>query len=91
MALFLGAGFGNAFNEILNTKWGHLVNLTHLMGTVWLWLFGEPVSVGAGAVFFRVQPGGDIPIWTVWGALIGLCLICLYLLAKKIRGMEIVQ
>ncbi len=91
VVFFVGTGFGAAINAVLRTKWGHLINLSHLMGTVWVWLFEEPMKRGAGAVFFRVQRGEEIPIWTAWAALVGLCLICLYLLSRKIRGMEVVQ
>ena len=44
-----------------------------------------------GAVFFRVPPGQELPIWCSWACLLGLCGICLYMLAKKIRGMEVVR
>lgn len=89
MIMFVGAGIANAFNQVLDSSWGHVVNLSHLIGTVWVSLFGLPVELGAGATFFRVQPGETLPIWAVWGALIALCLICLRLLGKKIRGMEV--
>jgi ABC-2 type transport system permease protein len=91
ITLFVGAGFANATNQILDTRWGHVVNLTHLIGTVWLNLFGEPNRLGAGAVFFRVQPGAEMPLWTAWAALFGFCAVCLHLLSKRIRGMEIVR
>ena len=91
MVFFVGTGFAAAINAILRTKWGHLINLSHLIGSAWVWLFEEPAKRGAGAVFFRVQHGEALPIWTVWAALIALCLICLYLLSRKIRGMEVVR
>ena len=91
MIFFVGAGLGNAVNEILNTGWGHLVNLSHLMGTVWLWLFGLEIELGGGAAWFRVQPGETIPIWTVWIALLALCGFSLWMLSKKVRGMEVVR
>jgi hypothetical protein len=46
---------------------------------------------GAGAVFFRVARGEEIPIWSCWAALIAICLFCLYLLSRKIRAVEVVQ
>ena len=30
-------------------------------------------------------------LWCSWGALAVLCLICLYMLARKIRGTEVVR
>ena len=91
MVFFVGMGFDGIISAFLQTRWGHLINLSHLISVVWLRLFDEPVETGAGAVFFRVLPGGEMPIWAAWAALIGLCLICLHLLGKKIRGMEIVR
>lgn len=91
MVMFVGAAFANAFNLILDSRWGHLVNLSHLIGTAWLWLFGKPADLGSGAAFFRVQPGEAMPIWAVWAALIAVCLLCLWLLARKVHGVEIVS
>jgi ABC-2 type transport system permease protein len=90
MILFVGAGVANAFNQILDSRWGHLINLSHLVGMVWVWLFDRPMQMGAGAAFFRVQPGEALPMWTVWCSLGALCGLCLWLLAKKVRGMEVV-
>ena len=61
------------------------------MGSVWVSLFEEPMKRGAGAVFFRVARGEQIPIWCCWAALIGLCLFCLFLLSRKVRGVEVVR
>ncbi|MCP5119197.1 MAG: hypothetical protein GY953_51000 [bacterium] len=91
MIFFVGAGLANAVNQILDTGWGHLVNLSHLMGTAWLWLFGLEIKLGGGAAWFRVQPGETIPIWTVWISLGALCGFSLWLLSKKVRGMEVVR
>lgn len=88
---FVAAGFGAAINGVLRTKWGHLINISHLIGSVWVSMFEEPMRRGAGAVFFRVARGEEIPIWCCWAALIGICLLCLYLLGKKIRGVEVVK
>ena len=66
-------------------------DLSHLLGTAWLWLFGQPLELGSGAAFFRVQPGEAMPIWSVWAALIAVCLLSLWLLARKVKGVEIVS
>jgi ABC-2 type transport system permease protein len=88
---FVAAGFGAAINGIMRTKWGNLINISHLIGSVWVSLFEQPLRRGAGAVFFRVARGEEIPIWACWASLIGICMICLWLLAKKIRGAEAVR
>lgn len=91
VVFFVGTGFGAAINQILRTRWGNLLSLSHLIGSAWLWLFGQPVETGAGSIFFRVLPGGEIPIGVIWITIGIICLICLRLLAVKIRGMEVVR
>jgi ABC-2 type transport system permease protein len=91
---FVAAGFGGAINAILRTRWGHLMNLSHLIGSVWVSLFEQPMHRGSGAVFFRVARGPlgeQIPIWCCWVALVAICALCLYLLSRKIRGAEVVR
>jgi ABC-2 type transport system permease protein len=88
---FVAAGFGAAINAMLHTNWGHIINVSHLVGSVWVALFEEPMRRGNGAVFFRVYPGEQIPIWTCWAALIGICFACLELLGRKIRGVEVAR
>jgi ABC-2 type transport system permease protein len=88
---FVAAGFGGVINGILRTRWGNLLNISHLIGSVWVSLFEQPMHRGAGAVFFRVFPGEEIPIWCCWAALLAICALCLYLLARKIRGVEVVR
>ncbi len=90
-AFFLAAGFGATINTVLHTNWGHIINVSHLIGSVWVAMFEEPMRRGNGAVFFRVYPGEQIPIWTCWAALIGICLGCLELLGRKIRGVEVAR
>jgi ABC-2 type transport system permease protein len=89
-AFFVGAGFGGAINAIMRTQWGNLLNLSHLIGTVWTSLFEQPMHRGNGAVFFRVH-GEETPTWCCWMALLAICAFCLYLLSRKIRGAEVVR
>ena len=88
---FVGAGMGAAVNAVLRTKWGHLLNISHLVGSVWVTLFEEPMQRGAGAVFFRVIENEVIPVWCCWAMLGGICALCIWLLAHKIRGTEVVS
>ncbi len=88
---FVAAGFGAFINSVLRTKWGHLLNISHLVGSVWVRLFEEEAKRGSGAVFFRAAQAEEIPLWCCWGALLALCGICLLLLAQKIRGVEVVR
>jgi ABC-2 type transport system permease protein len=88
---FVAGGLAGTINAVLRTRWGNLINVGHLVGTVWRALFEAPQRRGTGAVFFRVARGEDIPIWCCWMALGGICVFCLYLLARKIRGAEVVR
>src|SRR5262249_23476194 len=88
---FVAAGFGAAINGVQRTKWGHLLNISHLIGSVWMDLFEGKVEGGRGAVFFRVAQGEEIPLWCCWAVLGGMALLCLYLLRVKIRGGEVVR
>jgi ABC-2 type transport system permease protein len=86
---FVAAAFGAAINGVLRTKWGHVINLSYLIGTVWNGLFN--LKPGDGAVFFGVPVSEDISMLVCVAALAAVSLFCLYLLTIKIRGAEVVQ
>jgi ABC-2 type transport system permease protein len=88
---FVAAGFGVAINGVLRSKWGHLFNISHLIGSVWVQLFEGTNKTTNGAVFFRVPEGEDLPMWCCWAALAGFCAVCFYMLHRKIRGAEVVR
>ncbi len=75
---FLGAGFGSAINAVLRTKYGSLINLTEVMRTLWSSLFREPLDSGLDTL-------------DAWNALAVTCLVCLWLLFKKVRAFEVVK
>jgi ABC-2 type transport system permease protein len=86
---FVAAGFGAAVNGVMRTRWGHLINLSYLIGTVWNGLF--KLQPGDGAVFFGVPASEDISMLACVTVLAAVCLFCLYLLTLKIRGAEVVR
>jgi ABC-2 type transport system permease protein len=88
---FVAGGFGAAVNAVQRTNWGQLFNISYLIGSVWVDLFEGNNQTTSGAVFFRARPGEGLPLWCSWAALIALCGICLYMLARKIRGIEVVR
>lgn len=88
---FVAAGFGVAINGVQRTRWGHLFNISALIGSVWVHLFGADPAVNNGGAFFRMPAGEELPLWCCWAALAALCLICLYMLTRKIRGAEVVR
>lgn len=88
---FVASGFGGAINAVQDTKWGYLLNISNLIGSVWVQLFEGDDPTNNGAVFFRVAPGQEIPVWCCWAVLLLLCAACLSMLARKIRGAEVVR
>jgi ABC-2 type transport system permease protein len=88
---FVGAAFGTAVNNVERTHWGYLFDFRYLIGSVWVTLFEGANRTTDGAVFFRAPLGEEIPLWCCWAMLAGLCLVCLYMLARKIRGTEVVR
>jgi hypothetical protein len=68
-----------------------LLNISNLMGSVWVDMFEEPMRRGAGALFFRVARGEEIPVWMCWAALSLMCAACLGLLARRVKGVEVVR
>ena len=88
---FVAGGFGATINGVQRTNWGHLFNISYLIGSVWVQLFEGDDKTTNGAVFFRAPRGEELPMWCSWAALAVLCLICLYMLARKIRGTEVVR
>jgi ABC-2 type transport system permease protein len=88
---FVMGAFGGAINEVMRTRWGNLLNISHLIGSVWVNLFDQPMQRGAGGAFFRVMPRTEIPIWCCWMALAAIAAACLWMLARKVRGFEVVR
>ena len=88
---FVTAGFGGAMNAALSTNWGHLLSPGYLVGSVWEQLFEGAQRTTSGAIFFRVPIGEELPMWACWIALALVCLACLYMLARKVRGAEVVR
>src|SRR5215472_12134056 len=86
--IFVAAGFGGAVNQVEDTKWGSLLMIPEIVGKIWSWLFEGDQPHGNGGVFFRYNLSAPLPIAACWAALAMLCLICLYMLARKIRGAE---
>jgi len=88
---FVGSAFGAVINAVQRTRWGNLFNVGHLIGVVWVRLFEGSNQTTNGAVFFRAAQDEVLPLWTCWAALCVLAFICLYMLARKIRGAEVVR
>ena len=88
---FVAAAFGATINGVQRTNWGHLFNIGYLVGSVWVQLMEGATRTTNGAVFFRVPLGEELPIGWCWFGLFLLAGACLYMLARKIRGAEVVR
>ncbi len=75
---FAGAGFGAAINGVMRTSNGALIDLTQVIHTIW-------------ADLMRYDSGTDMPLNHAWLVLAATCLLCLWLLAKRIRAFEVVK
>jgi ABC-2 type transport system permease protein len=83
--------FGVSVNAVQRTTWGSLFNIGYLVGSVWVqWMEGAPRTTN-GAVFFRVPMGEELPLGWCWLGLFLLAGASLYMLARKIRGAEVVR
>ena len=70
---FVASAFGAVINGVQRTNWGHLFNVSYLVGSVWVRLFEGDQPTTDGAVFFRAPRGEDLPLWASLVALAVLC------------------
>src|SRR3954469_5660838 len=59
---FVAAGFGVAVNGVQRTKWGHLFNISALIGSAWVQLLGADPRANNGGAFFRMPSGEELPL-----------------------------
>jgi ABC-2 type transport system permease protein len=76
--LFLGAGFAQAINRVLQTQQGYLIDVSKLTNIIWQDLFHDSAE--------RALPAGE-----AWFGLLAFAALCFYLLMKKIRANEVVR
>jgi ABC-2 type transport system permease protein len=76
--LFLGAGFAQAINRVLETQQGYLIDISKLTNIIWQDLLHDSGD--------RALSAGE-----AWLGLLVFAALCLYLLMKKIRANEVVR
>ncbi len=76
---FVLMGFGGAIYEALDLRWGMLLSVWHVIGSIWYSLFSMGVTDD-------LPPAGG-----AWIALIVGSLLCLFLLYRRIRAYEVVR
>jgi ABC-2 type transport system permease protein len=75
---FAGAGFGAAVNGIMRTTYGSMLDLAQSMYTVWNKLLHANSSTG-------------LAVSDAWIALGAACLICLWMLMRRVRAFEVIK
>jgi ABC-2 type transport system permease protein len=78
IVFFVMNGFARVLDLALGTWWGALLSLRLVIATIWAGLFGLELPT-------RMPPGA------AWAALIGGSLLCLGLLARRVRAYEVVR
>lgn len=75
---FVGAGFGAAFNQALNTYAGDVFNVVMVLGRAW-------------TALFQIDAQTQLSAEMAFMALAALCWLCLYFLNRKVRAYEVVK
>jgi ABC-2 type transport system permease protein len=75
---FVGTAFGAAINNVMRTHYGGLISLNQVMYTIW----GE---------LFRYDWGAQLSVTQACIVLSLACLLCVWLLAKRIRPFEVIK
>jgi len=75
---FFGAGFAQAINAVLHTKYGFLFDLANLIGRV------------EGGLFYQ-HPKIAVPASDAAVALVAISAFCLFLLEKKVKAYDVVR
>ena len=77
---FVLSGFGQALNNALHKWWGWLFSMWAAVQNIWASLFGK-----------EIDPDLYMPVPAAWLALTAGCLVCLWLLSRRIRAYEVVR
>ena len=80
---FLLPGLGEAVNVILRTEWGRLLSLPYTMGVIWSHLFRF------SEFQLRATQNDRIPLWSAWGAVLGVCAFSIWLLNRRLQAREV--
>lgn len=88
---FIFTGLGAMFDAMLHTHWGQLASMPTLIATVWVWLMEGSITSGGGVGFFSIARDAHIPVWLAFVMIALFCLLCIRLLASRIRGAEVVR
>ncbi|PWT90751.1 MAG: hypothetical protein C5B55_09240 [Blastocatellia bacterium] len=95
--VFIPSVFGEVFNNIFLTRWGSIISIGALMKSVSAGLFGTFVRESGHLRITDINDNvteiilREPPLWCSWAALFVICVICLALLARKVRAYEVIK
>lgn len=95
---FVPSAFGEIVNGVFMTRLGNLISPAAVMGNIRRGLFGNFTrEVGrfniedAWGRSFRDVVLREPPLWACWLVAALVCVVCLWLLARKVRAYEVVR
>ncbi|HEX8354829.1 MAG TPA: hypothetical protein VF611_18120 [Pyrinomonadaceae bacterium] len=96
---FIPSAFGEIVNALFMTRVGNLMSPAALIKNIWRGLFGHftrevsnlyPIGDGWSRRFIGVV-FREPPLWACWLAVALICLVCLWLLSRKVRAYEVIK
>src|SRR5215207_2317587 len=98
---FVPSAFGEIINNLFLTRAGHLISMWATMNNIWYGLFGlfvrqtgringrvtNPIYDGQVFDIALLEP----PLWASWLLITGVCGVCVWLLARKVRAYEVIK
>ncbi len=81
---FVPAGMGEVFNVVTRMRWGRLFNPGYLITVIWNDLFRD-------ALHFHSAAWENIPVPLAWASMLSMCLICVWMLSRRLRAREVVR
>ena len=88
---FVASAFGAVINAVQRTHWGNLFNISYLVGVDLGAAFRRRRTRPPTARSSSARPRRGAAAVDLLGGLGVLALLCLYMLARKIRGAEVVR
>ncbi len=93
---FVPSAFGEIINELFMTRMGSLISLWVTMNNIWLGLFGlferqTSIRISTGRRQFSDIVLFEPPLWVSWLVIVAVCLICVWLLSRKVRAYEVIK
>jgi ABC-2 type transport system permease protein len=87
---FMGTAFGEMWVGVLRNPWGRLMNLSYLIAVVWRDLFGIVSRRSLAREMLDDKRLVDLPPYAAWLSLVAICLVCLFLLHRRLQAREVV-